>query len=74
MRKIRLEYSREQGCFHFEDINKDNKNTFSYFTIKKEVDSNIASEFVKMYDSKYPKRNISIQAMKDEFNNFINGR
>jgi DNA polymerase III alpha subunit len=34
----RLEYSETQKCFHFEDINKDNANTYGWVTIAERLE------------------------------------
>jgi hypothetical protein len=55
MEKFRLEYSEKQGCFHFEDIEKPNRNTNHYFTLCDELDELSCHRFFYKMVKKYPK-------------------
>jgi hypothetical protein len=55
--KHRLEYSETQGFFHFEESNKDNKNTNDYYSLCDNITEKQCIEFTEMIFAKYPNVN-----------------
>lgn len=47
MELVRLEYNQKQGLFHFEDVDKENKNTNGWKTICEKMSVDQAMEFVE---------------------------
>ena len=76
--KYRLEYSEIDGFFHYENLNKNNKNTNGYFCICDKITITQCNEFTSQMFEKYPNINTgndkeypSIEIMKTEFQAFL---
>ena len=54
MELVRLEYNQKQGLFHFEDVDKENKNTNGWKTICEKMSVDQAMEFVEDIDNEIP--------------------
>jgi hypothetical protein len=67
---IILEYSEEQGCFHF-NYGKDKENTNSYQTVAKDVDSEKASLFINKLRRLTRCQPLTFNFVKEEYNKFV---
>ena len=54
MEQVRLEYNQKQGLFHFENVDKENKNTNGWETICDKMSVDQAMEFVEDIDKEIP--------------------
>lgn len=76
--KFRLEYSERQGYFHYENPDKNNKNTNGYFCVCDKITNEQCNEFTHKMFKKYPNINTgndkecpSIEIIKKEFESFL---
>ncbi len=60
MEIVRLEYNQKQGLFHFENVDKDNKNTNGWETICDKISVDQAMEFVEDIDKEIPTLGVAV--------------
>lgn len=76
--KFRLEYSEKFGLFNYENPDKNNKNTNSYFCLCDKITMRQCNEFTGLMFKKHPNINTgngkkypSIKIIIDEFKAFL---
>lgn len=69
----RLEYNQNQGLFHFEDVEKNNKNTNGWYCVCDKISQNQCIEFTDKIEEKYngDKNFPSVETIKAEFVEFL---
>lgn len=62
----RLEFSQKQNCFHYENPNKNNKNTNGYYCLCDLLHLKYCLEFCKYIDKKYTNPTLGIVKLEFE--------
>jgi len=70
MTHIRLEYSEQQQCFHY-NYGDQPEETNGYRTLVESIDIDLADDLVEIFNKLYPYREVmSFEEIKDYFNGY----